>query len=182
MWYDQEATAQPGTPELLSATAFRKHFDWLERLSKKEVKQQRTDSEEVITASAALYSSLRGRQWGKGTENLEESILRSVRRRAWLVAVLSPHRNHHTVGPFLRWVWGRLAGDAFLRNWYDDLWNQVRNWEAWSGSFQGLEFSPEGKRFRAKMTSLAAEYGDSRFWDEVLNVVGVLSHFTKESS
>lgn len=178
-WYD-ENYGRAGVPELLSAAAFRKHFDWLERLSKKEVKQQRTDSEEVITASAALYSSLRGRQWGKGTGNLEESILRSVRRRAWLVSLLGRHKDHNQIGPFLRWVWGRLAGDTFLRNWYDDLWNQVRSWEAWSGSFIGLEFSPDGKAFRARMSGWAAEYGDSRFWDRVCEVVPGVKLNTEE--
>jgi hypothetical protein len=180
-WYTRNY-GKPGTPELLSATAFRKHFDWLERLSKKEVKQQRTDSEEVITASAALYSSLRGRQWGKGTGNLEESILRSVRRRAWLVSLLGRHKDHNQIGPFLRWVWGRLAGDTFLRNWYDDLWNQVRSWEGWSGSFVGLEFSPDGKAFRAKMSGWAAEYGDSRFWDRVCEVVPGVKLNTEEQT
>lgn len=169
-WYGANFN-NPTVPQLLSAAAFRRHFDWVERLTARDGAAALAlagQTESARATAAALYLRLRGRQWGKGETGLESSINRAVAAHAALMETLSPLRDDRHVGPFLRWVWGRLAAESFLFNWYEEVWQRTVKWEAWSGTFGAFEFKPGSAAADAKLVGWAAEYGDARFWPKVV--------------
>lgn len=165
-WYC-DAYGNPGVPLIQSATAFRKHFDWLERLLKRGTDDRPTASESAQATAVRLYAMFRGRTWGKGGHGLEASILRSCVAHETILARLRPLRDTPAHGPFVRWVWGRAAGDSFLMNWYENVWKQVVNWKEWSGTFKAFDLAPDSSALAALMTGWATEYGDARFWHKV---------------
>lgn len=162
-WYC-DAYGNPGVPLIQSATAFRKHFDWLERLLKRGTDDRPAASESAQATAVRLYAMFRGRSWGKGSAGLEASILRSCVAHETILARLRPLRDTPAHGPFVRWVWGRAAGDSFLINWYENVWKQVVNWKEWSGTFKAFDLAPDSFTLATLMAGWAAEYGDARFW------------------
>ena len=159
-WYDS-ASGLAGVPAVSSGEAFRRHYDWLLRLSVKVVPPAAlTDRDRA--AAASLLARLRGRDWGAGTGNLETSVNESVHHLHLVLDALSPLKTDARLGGFASWVWPRLAGETFLINWYEAVWGRVRRWDGWDGSFTALTFSPRGAAFKSTLAGFGSEYGDAR--------------------
>ena len=164
--YYRKHCGRADLPVIQSAAAFRKCFDWLERLLKKSQDTEVhlfTDVDEAVAAD--LYRRLKGRSWGRGTAALYDSIKRSVARHAIvLLKIRAAKDDDGQAGRFARWLWPRIASPNYLLNWYMDLWRSVKDWNAWSGSFAGFEFDEKKARFHADMSRLAREYGAASYW------------------
>ena len=171
LWYDS-AAGLAGVPAVASGEAFRRHYDWLLRLSLTVVPPT-AYSDQDRTVAASLLARLRGRDWGVGTANLETSVNESVHHLHQVLAALSPLKTDARLGGFATWVWPRLAGETFLINWYEAAWGRVRRWDGWAGSFAALTFSARGRAFKSTLDGFGSEYGDSRAAALLLSALGI---------
>lgn len=163
-WYETNYE-KDGVPKLLSAAAFRKHFDWIERLARKDAPS--TASAAATAAARVVYDRLKGRAWGAGTGNLLPSLVRSAAAVEDVIGRLAPFKTDPRVGGLVRRLYQLVASDAFLLSWYEDVWARVYKWAAWTGTFRPFEVSITSSSFHARMTAEAGVYGDPSLWQVV---------------
>lgn len=175
-WYESNYEKE-GVPKLLSASAFRKHFDWVERLAKQGVAISTPAVPDKVMESAkrVVIPCVAKYPWGKGTDKLEASVIASCAERQKIADALSPLRDSTTLGAFVRHVWQLVASDQFVVSWYEALWRRLKDWKEWSGSFAGFEIRAGGKMFHEYMEDLAAKYGDRTLWKKACVGAGIPS-------
>lgn len=173
-WYEKNYERE-GVPKLLSASAFRKHFDWVERLSKGGVATSTSDVPDKVmeVAKFVVFPRVAKLPWGKGTDRLEASVITSCAERQKVANALAPLRSDPVIGAFVRYAWQVVASDQFVITWYETMWRRLKDWKEWSGSFAGFEIRVGGKVFHEHMEGLAERYGDRALWRRACVAAGI---------
>lgn len=174
-WYEF-AAGKARVPNIRSAAAFRRNFDWLQDLSKKITCPitMPTEQEELATR---LFARLKRMSWGNGDAGLEGAVRSAVVRhhqmcKEWKEAVAGEEVVSVRTVRFVNWARGRLlSAESFLYADFAGLQPGLVKWSDWSGSWDGVQFSVTIDRFVNHVMKLAKEFGDPQCGRDFLAAV-----------
>lgn len=173
VWYSKNI-GKEFVPQAFSGEAFRKKFPQLEQAANKDLQTV----VEISPQAKELASTLLMKGWPKGSgKDIPGAVQASITEyKKWLKQRHEFHKLLVSGGGgceekerrYLIMLGDHLklampSSSAFVQEWFDDVYQQVKGWDRWSGNLKQFVFKPNSERFIKQGRDISKDYG--KRWD-----------------